>query len=166
MNINTELFRKLKSIGWDNRNAWLAQNPHDKFSSTYSIYNSLCAPKDWNAIAEKCSTNPNHEMFGVPVADILYKWQNKGQVGADRGIKLDDYITARLAGIVFDESTIVDDNLLKKFRQFDIVYDSVLSKLHSYIGNNFVKAVHIKNKKAVGKDYVLQHLDGLEILTK
>ena len=39
-------------------------------------------------------------------------------------------------------------------------------RLHSDIGKNFVKAIHIKTKKAVGKDYVLQHRDGLEIMTK
>ncbi|MEM3113154.1 MAG: redox-regulated ATPase YchF [Candidatus Pacearchaeota archaeon] len=39
-------------------------------------------------------------------------------------------------------------------------------KLHSDIGKNFVKAIHIKTKQAVGKDYKLKHLDGLEIMTK
>ena len=39
-------------------------------------------------------------------------------------------------------------------------------RLHSNIGKNFVKAVHVRTKKAVGKDYVLKHRDGLEILTK
>ena len=39
-------------------------------------------------------------------------------------------------------------------------------RLHTDIGKNFVKAVHIRTKKAVGKDYVLKHRDGLEILTK
>lgn len=39
-------------------------------------------------------------------------------------------------------------------------------RLHSDIGNNFVKAIDIKTKKAVGKDYVLKNLDGLEIMTR
>lgn len=39
-------------------------------------------------------------------------------------------------------------------------------RLHTDIGNGFVKAVHIKTKQAVGKDYVLKSGDGLEILTK
>ena len=39
-------------------------------------------------------------------------------------------------------------------------------RLHTDIGNGFVKAVHVKTKQAVGKDYVLKHLDGLEIMTK
>lgn len=39
-------------------------------------------------------------------------------------------------------------------------------RLHSDIGKNFVKAVHVRNKLAVGKDYQLKHRDGLEIMTK
>jgi ribosome-binding ATPase len=39
-------------------------------------------------------------------------------------------------------------------------------RLHSDIGRDFVKAVHIKTKQAVGKDYVIKTGDGLEILTK
>ncbi len=39
-------------------------------------------------------------------------------------------------------------------------------RLHTDIGNNFVKAIDIKTKKAVGKDYLLKHMDGLEIMTK
>ncbi|MFH1425192.1 MAG: redox-regulated ATPase YchF [archaeon] len=39
-------------------------------------------------------------------------------------------------------------------------------RLHSDIGNGFVKAIHIKTKRAVGKDYEIKHRDGLEIMTK
>ncbi len=39
-------------------------------------------------------------------------------------------------------------------------------RLHTDIGKNFVKAIDIKTKQAVGKDYVLKNGDGLEIMTK
>jgi ribosome-binding ATPase YchF (GTP1/OBG family) len=39
-------------------------------------------------------------------------------------------------------------------------------RLHTDIGKNFVKAIDVKTKKAVGKEYVLKSGDGLEILTK
>ncbi|MEK6915122.1 MAG: redox-regulated ATPase YchF [Nanoarchaeota archaeon] len=39
-------------------------------------------------------------------------------------------------------------------------------KLHTDIGNKFVKAINLKTKQAVGKDYIIKHLDGLEILTR
>ncbi|MEM4254801.1 MAG: redox-regulated ATPase YchF [Candidatus Norongarragalinales archaeon] len=36
-------------------------------------------------------------------------------------------------------------------------------KLHSDIGNNFIKAVDVKTKQLVGKDHVLKHRDAIEI---
>ena len=39
-------------------------------------------------------------------------------------------------------------------------------RLHTDIGKGFVKAVHVKTKQAVGKDYIIKSGDGLEILTK
>ncbi len=39
-------------------------------------------------------------------------------------------------------------------------------RIHTDIGKNFVKAIHVKTKQAVGKDYILKHMDGLEIMTK
>ncbi len=39
-------------------------------------------------------------------------------------------------------------------------------RLHSDIGKNFVKAIHVRTKQAVGKDYVLKHRDGIEIITR
>ena len=38
--------------------------------------------------------------------------------------------------------------------------------LHTDIGKNFVKAVDVRTKKAVGKDHKLKHRDGIEILTR
>jgi ribosome-binding ATPase YchF (GTP1/OBG family) len=39
-------------------------------------------------------------------------------------------------------------------------------RLHSDIGKNFVKAVDVRTKRAVGKDHLLKHRDGFEIMTK
>lgn len=38
--------------------------------------------------------------------------------------------------------------------------------LHTDFGKNFIKAIDARTKKAVGKDYVLKHRDGLEIITR
>ena len=38
--------------------------------------------------------------------------------------------------------------------------------LHSDIGDNFVKAIDIRTKKAVGKEHKLENRDGLEIMTR
>jgi len=39
-------------------------------------------------------------------------------------------------------------------------------KLHSEIGKNFIRAIDVRTKRAVGKEYKLKHRDGLEILTR
>jgi ribosome-binding ATPase len=39
-------------------------------------------------------------------------------------------------------------------------------RLHSDIGKGFIKAIDVRTKRAVGKEYVLKHGDGLEIVTK
>ena len=38
-------------------------------------------------------------------------------------------------------------------------------KLHTYIGKNFVKAIDVRSKRPVGKDYLLKHRDVIEIAT-
>jgi len=38
--------------------------------------------------------------------------------------------------------------------------------LHSDIGDNFVKAIDVRTKKAVGKEHVLKNCDGIEIITR
>ncbi|MAE42686.1 translation-associated GTPase [Candidatus Woesearchaeota archaeon] len=39
-------------------------------------------------------------------------------------------------------------------------------KIHTDIGNNFIKAIDLKTKKPVGKDYILKNKDVVEIVTK
>ncbi len=39
-------------------------------------------------------------------------------------------------------------------------------KLHTDFGNNFIKAIDVKTKKAVGKDHLLKHGDVVEIVSK
>ena len=38
-------------------------------------------------------------------------------------------------------------------------------KLHTDIGNNFIKAIDVRTKKPVGKDYLLRNRDVIEIVT-
>ncbi len=39
-------------------------------------------------------------------------------------------------------------------------------RIHTDIGNNFIKAINVKTKIPVGKDYKLKHRDVIEIMTK
>ncbi|HVY01756.1 MAG TPA: redox-regulated ATPase YchF [Candidatus Nanoarchaeia archaeon] len=76
-----------------------------------------------------------------------------------------EYVAIYPAGAKLSDSkgnVLPDCYLMKKgSTALDFAY-----RLHSDIGRDFVKAMHIKTKQAVGKDYVLKHCDGLEILTK
>ena len=39
-------------------------------------------------------------------------------------------------------------------------------KLHTDIGNNFIKAIDVKARRPVGKDHLLKHRDVVEIATR
>lgn len=39
-------------------------------------------------------------------------------------------------------------------------------KLHTDLGKNFIKAIDVRTKQAVGKEHVLKHRDGIEIVTR
>lgn len=114
-------------------NTWLQENPGKKMLSTYAINNSLSAPKDWDAIAEKCSNNPNHEHFGKPVEEIRLLWSTKSKKGMSSGNTLDDYITAKFENRTIDISNF-DMNLLAKSKGVDDLHAS-LSTVATYVGN-------------------------------
>ncbi|MDD3994158.1 MAG: TGS domain-containing protein, partial [Candidatus Nanoarchaeia archaeon] len=38
--------------------------------------------------------------------------------------------------------------------------------LHTDIGDNFIKAIDVRTKMPVGKDHILKHRDGIEIMTR
>lgn len=134
MKRNDELLKKIKRASWANKESWEKANPGKKMMSTYAINASLEKEKDWNAIAQKCSENPNHQYFGVPAEEILIKWKTKADKGAARGNTLDDYMKVKLSGSTMDMSTF-DDILLKKCKQFDNLYDFFIAKLDSYVGS-------------------------------
>jgi len=76
-----------------------------------------------------------------------------------------DYIAVFPAGSKLTDSkgnVLPDCFLLKKgSTALDFAY-----KLHTDIGDNFVKAIDIKTKRAVGKDHELKDGDGIEIMTR
>lgn len=39
-------------------------------------------------------------------------------------------------------------------------------KVHTDLGKNFIKAIDVRTKQAVGKEHVLKHRDGIEIITR
>jgi ribosome-binding ATPase len=76
-----------------------------------------------------------------------------------------DYIAVYPAGskLVDSKGNVLPDCYLMKngSTALDFAY-----KLHSDIGKNFIKAVHVRTKQTLGKDYKLKNGDGLEIMTR
>jgi len=76
-----------------------------------------------------------------------------------------EYIAVYPAGAKLADSKgniLPDCFLMKKgSTALDFAY-----RLHTDIGDNFIKAIDIRTKRAVGKDYELKNGDGLEIMTR
>ena len=61
-----------------------------------------------------------------------------------------------------DGNTIPDCYIMKEgSTALDFAY-----RIHNDLGNNFVKAIDVRTKKVLGKDYLLKHMDIIEIKTK
>jgi hypothetical protein len=105
------------------------------------------ALEEINKIIEKYGSTGIQEILNKVVFDIL------------------EYIAVFPAGEKMADSKgniLPDCYLMKKgSTALDFAF-----RLHTDIGKNFVKAIHLKTKRAVGKDYVLQHRDGIEIVTR
>ena len=101
------------------------------------------------------------------IKDVLKEFKNTGvqEVLNKTIFEILEYIAVYPAGTKLSDSKgniLPDCYLMKKgSTALDFAY-----RLHSDIGKNFIKAIDIRTKKAVGKDYLLKHLDGLEIVTK
>ena len=101
------------------------------------------------------------------IKEILAEYKSTGiQAVLNKVVfEIMDYIAIFPAGSKLEDSkgnVLPDCYLMKKgSTALDFAF-----RLHTDIGNSFVKAIHVKTKRAVGKDYVLQHMDGLEIMTK
>lgn len=76
-----------------------------------------------------------------------------------------DYIAVYPAGSKLSDSkgNVLPDCYLMKngSTALDFAY-----RLHTDIGDKFIKAVHVKTKQTLGKDYVIKNGDGLEIMTR
>ena len=101
------------------------------------------------------------------IKKILDEYQNTGvqEVLNSVVLKILKYIAVYPAGSKLADSkgNILPDCYLMppNSTALDFAY-----RLHTDIGKNFVKAIDVRTKKAVGKDYLLKHLDGFEIIIK
>ncbi len=123
----TNLKKYISDTSWAARNAYPKGH---KFMSTRAIISTLQKPKDWNAIALKCSQNPNKpEYYGKTVDEILQSWKAKGDKGAYRGNILDEYIQSKLSGKVYEMPIEADQVLINKIEAWQKYYDEKLIKL-------------------------------------
>ena len=101
------------------------------------------------------------------IKEILKEFRNTGVQEVLNKIILEilQYIAIFPAGAKLEDSkgnVLPDCYLMKKgSTALDFAY-----RLHTDIGKSFIKAIDVRTKRAVGKDYALKHMDGLEIITK
>jgi len=102
------------------------------------------------------------------VEDFLKKFKSTGvQEVLDRAVfDLLKYIAIFPGGVnnLFDKNgrCLPDCFLMREgSTALDFAY-----KIHQDIGDNFIKAIDVRTKRAVGKDYKLKHRDVIEIKTK
>lgn len=101
------------------------------------------------------------------IKKILDEYQSTGvqEILNSTVLKILKYIAVFPAGSKLEDSkgNVLPDCYLMppNSTALDFAY-----RLHTDIGKNFIKAIDVRTKRAVGKDYQLKHLDGLEIMTK
>lgn len=120
-----------------------------------------------NNFSEKKELSENQEKALSRIKEVVDEFGSTGvqEVLNKTVFELLDYIAVYPAGSKLADSkgNILPDCFLMKngSTALDFAY-----KLHTDIGKSFVKAVDVRTKKGVGKDYVLKDGDGLEIMTK
>ncbi len=100
------------------------------------------------------------------IRGIMKKWKGTGvQQSLDYAVfNLLEYKAVYPAGAKLkdkDGNVLPDCFLLEKN---STVYDFAM-KIHSDIAKNLLYAIDIRTKKRLGKDYVLKHLDGVELVS-
>lgn len=119
----TNDIRNLKKLNWN-----IHKNGKPKVS-VGKVINFFKEEVDFDEIADNCSKNPQHEMFGKTVEVIRAEWKQRGEVGMQRGCWLDGYIHNKLHKVPFDSTEAMKDELMvEKFKAFDNLRDEVLIK--------------------------------------
>lgn len=101
------------------------------------------------------------------IAKVMREFDGTGVQTVLNGVVFDllNYIAVFPAGSKMEDSkgNVLPDCFLMPpgSTALDFAY-----RLHTDIGDKFVKAINLKTKQAVGKDYIIKHLDGLEIMTR
>lgn len=115
----------------------------------------------------KAKLNEKQKSALEKIKEILKEFKNTGVQEILNKIVFEilQYIAIFPAGAKLEDSkgnVLPDCYLMKKgSTALDFAY-----RLHTDIGKNFIKAIDVRTKRTVGKDYALKHMDGLEIIIK
>lgn len=132
---NFTLLKEIKDKMFKASQDFKSENPEIEFVSFYKLYYNCTKPQDWNSIAERCSTNPNHEHYGKSVESILEIWKNKNAQGQTRGNNVDDYISSLIKGKPYSIPDETDTKFINKTSSIDKFNEEILSKVFSFIGD-------------------------------
>lgn len=119
----TNIQRKIKQRGRD----LYQQTKSVKSVGIKTLINQFVKPFDAEAQAKKSSANPNSKWFGMPVEEILAKWESNRNSKAIKGLGLDDWISHVYDNTEFDKS-IASEQLLNTYTQFDLFKSEYLDK--------------------------------------
>lgn len=119
----TNIQRKIKQRGWD----LYQQTKSVKSVGIKTLINQFIKPFDAEAQAKKSSTNPNSKWFGMPVEEIIAKWESNRNSKAVKGLGLDDWINHVYNNTEFD-TTAASEHLLNTCMQFDLFKSEYLDK--------------------------------------
>jgi hypothetical protein len=104
------------------------------FTSVSKIINACTIPTDWNAVAAKCSTNPDHEHYRKSPDEILTIWRTKSTTGANRGNELDDALEYTQVNKSKYDGSFTDDKAANKYNSFYQFYQSNILPHFTHIG--------------------------------
>jgi len=137
-------------------------------ASKHKLLQYIPGEKDFQILEEEKLTQQQKQALQFIEKNVLSKHHSTGiQECLDKAVfRFLEYIAIFPGGMnkLSDrEGRILPDCFLlpKNSTALDFAF-----KIHADIGKNFIKAIDVKNKKAVGKEHILNHRDVIEIMVK
>lgn len=127
----------------------------------------LPGDSDFNIIEGKVTEQQKHALESIK-NNVLKVYSSTGvqQILDTAVFKLLKHIAVFPAGaskLADSKGNILPDCFLVKQGSTALEFAFML---HTDLGKNFIKAINAKTKQVIGKDYILKHRDGIEIITK
>ena len=137
-------------------------------ASKHKLIDYIPGNKEFNILAKEKLSPQQLSALEFIKKDVLSPYQSTGvQECLDKAVfDFLQYIAVFPGGVnklADREGRILPDCFLlpKDSTALDFAF-----KIHADIGKNFIKAIDVKNKKAVGREHLLHHRDVIEIMAK